>query len=214
MSILMLMLAAVMGAEPAAPVAPPSASFIDNPVWIRRPSAEDATSLYPVDALRLERAGRVVMACDVGADGTLTACEIIEETPVSFGFGQAALKLSGLFQMEPRTPYGRPVAGAKVRLRLHFNMPDPGPAKRPPPDLTTPLSFDEAVMCHSTFSREMVYLHDRSRIPLRSVAEALAIELGGAQGISKRGVRARLKADEEGRRPDNLDDRRCELIKP
>lgn len=133
MSILILMVAAVVGAEPSAPVEPPSAPVIENPVWVRRPSAVQATGLYPVDAFRLEVEGWVVMACDVRADGTLTTCEIIEETPLSYGFGQAALKLSGLFQMEPRTPDGRSVAGAKVRLRLQFNMPDPWPPKTPPP---------------------------------------------------------------------------------
>ena len=75
----------------------------------------------------------MVIACDVRADGTLATCEIIEETPLSYGFGQAALKLSSLYQMEPRRPDGRPVAGARVRLRLRFNMPAPGPAKPPPP---------------------------------------------------------------------------------
>jgi protein TonB len=53
----------------------------------------------------------------------LRDCSIIEEAPKGGGFGAAALKMSHLFKMTPKTTDGQSVAGAKVVIPIRFNPP-------------------------------------------------------------------------------------------
>lgn len=93
---------------------------ITNPSWERRPSAGDFERYYPSAVLNAGRGGRAVTQCDVGADGLLEHCVTIEETPVGNGFGDAALKMMGLFKMRPQLRNGVPVAGGVVRIPITF----------------------------------------------------------------------------------------------
>lgn len=205
--------AAVPSAPPVGiPYAPPSppppgrGSLIVGPQWARKPNGEALARFYPDRATRLEREGSATIQCIVDAGGLLTACEIIAESPRDFGFGEAALKMSRLFKLKPLTRDGQPVAGASVRIPLVFRLPDPGP----PLDLVTPLSFDEAVMCHTVFARQARYLRRTEAKRWQAAARALALRLGGERGYSARTVGKWLKqAIETGLYGD---DRRCEMI--
>lgn len=115
MSILLLALA-LLADRPPPPV-------IDGGPRLRaKPSAEDMADAYPRDALRDEIQGRVVMACHLTAEGRLTACAVVEETPPGLGFGAATLKIAPLFRWAPTYGDGKSVGG-DVRIPVRWDPP-------------------------------------------------------------------------------------------
>ncbi|HEY8616384.1 energy transducer TonB [Phenylobacterium sp.] len=114
--------AASAAAQGRPPPLPPGAriSVITMPDWQQRPTFEEMMKVYPEPANRAEVGGRAILECGVTAQGALTGCTVIEETPAGFGFGEAALKLTDKFRMRPMTRDGRPVSGGKVRIPIRF----------------------------------------------------------------------------------------------
>lgn len=112
-----------MLAPPQAPP-PPRPSIITQPDWVRKPSGEDLARFYPDRAQRMGTSGRATILCQVTARGTVENCSVVSEDPPSFGFGDAALKLSRQFKMKPQQRDGSPVEGAQVRIPLVFRMPE------------------------------------------------------------------------------------------
>lgn len=78
---------------------------------------------YPDRAQRLEMEGRATIRCTVTAKGLLQSCVVVSESPADAGFGDAALKLSRLFKMKPKTQDGAPVDGGEVTIPIVFNLP-------------------------------------------------------------------------------------------
>jgi len=108
---------------PAPPPEPAKPAAIQNPDWLRRPSADDMARFYPDRAERMNIEGRATIACTVDAKGALQACGVVSETPDDQDFGQAALRMSKLFRMRPMTVDGEPVAGGTVRIPIRFVLP-------------------------------------------------------------------------------------------
>lgn len=69
--------------------------------WTQAPTGADFQRYYPKIAADREIPGRAILDCDVNAAGGLEHCRVVEETPQGYGFGEAALGLSGLFRMNP-----------------------------------------------------------------------------------------------------------------
>ena len=116
---LSLMLALIM-AEPAIPTSGPSG--ITNLDWARRPSPEDHARYYPVGG---RENGEVTLLCTVLANGKLTSCAVVSESPRGEGFGDAAVKLAVLFKLKRPGPMVDIPEGTTVRVPIHFTASPP-----------------------------------------------------------------------------------------
>jgi protein TonB len=86
-----------------------------TPQWSERPAQLPWTphrTDLPTSAL-------VVLDCLISEDGRL-ACQIVNEDPPGWGFGEAALRLSSQLRMAPTTREGDPTANHRYRLRVPF----------------------------------------------------------------------------------------------
>lgn len=143
MSILILMMAAVMGADSAPPVA--EGVFV-APDWARKPTGMEVVQFYPLLPALTGMRGHATITCAVTVSGALEGCQVIEETPPEWGFGSAALKLSKVLRMRPATLDGKPVDGASVTIPLNF---DPSAASGSLPGLS------ESLACYGRFSARL-----------------------------------------------------------
>ena len=89
--------------------------------------AAKIVALYPTKAADAGiQEGTGVADCLVAPDGRMTDCHIAREAPADMGFGAAAVLVVGVMQMDPWTPEGRPVAGARVKVPIQFSLaPEP-----------------------------------------------------------------------------------------
>lgn len=88
-----------------------------------------ARRFYPERAQERNLNGEAVLDCAVGSDYMLTSCQVVEETPAGYGFGDAALKMACLWRLNAngtgnsRTytdeATGEPRIRRPVRFRLH-----------------------------------------------------------------------------------------------
>lgn len=97
---------------------PPGPAEITNPRWLRRP--QSLASYYPRRALARDISGQVLLDCLVDTNGALN-CAIISETPLNWGFGEAALRIARDHRMVPATHDGQAVQG-RYRMRVPFEL--------------------------------------------------------------------------------------------
>jgi periplasmic protein TonB len=109
---------------PATATDPPAARpMITNPDWERIRNPPNILRFYPDAALRKGIEGKATIRCVVNAQGLLYDCVAISETPEGLGFGAAAVKMSILFKMRPKTKDGQPVDGGIVAIPINFALP-------------------------------------------------------------------------------------------
>ncbi len=114
----------VISNVPPVPTNPPvRASVVTRPDWLRKPSGEDLARYFPDRAQRMEVSGRATIQCTVTSKGTLENCSVTSETPPDYEFGKAALQMSRLFRMKPKTLDGAPVEGGQVTVPVVMNVP-------------------------------------------------------------------------------------------
>ena len=92
-------------------IAPASAQDGPRARLLTTPDAQAMSDVFPPIALTRGISGRVVLSCDVAADGA-SVCTAVEQTPENLGFGAAAEALATTWRFEP-------VAGT-VRIPVEF----------------------------------------------------------------------------------------------
>ncbi|MGH7021720.1 MAG: energy transducer TonB [Brevundimonas sp.] len=103
----LLLLALVQEPVPPAPAALPVAPRLDVlPRFQSRPRLED---IFPVRAIEQAVSGTAQVRCLSGTDGRLHDCRITRETPLGWGFGQAALDGMARATLKPGEVDGQPV---------------------------------------------------------------------------------------------------------
>jgi TonB family protein len=113
MSLAATMMALMQAATPA-PVLKPD--------WERLPPPEAFIRYYPKAAQEQDIEGVVTVQCSVTATGMLEGCSVVSEDPVGQGFGAAAMNLTSLFRMRPKSTDGKAVAGGVVRVPIRFRL--------------------------------------------------------------------------------------------
>lgn len=102
----------------------PDKRVMGKPQWRALPTGSDFAKVYPAAAAAAGIQGaRVVMLCEVGAEGRLTGCLVESEDPRGLGFDQAALALATAFQVKTWTAEGLPTVGGKIRLPIRYQPP-------------------------------------------------------------------------------------------
>ena len=102
-----------------APSGPP---VITHPQWVQKPTADQLMRAYPTRALERDITGSATLSCLVKVDGSLTGCDVVQQSPPTAGFGRSALSLSRYFQLSPRTVDGQAVDGARVNVTIRFDL--------------------------------------------------------------------------------------------
>lgn len=87
---------------------------------------ESDDPLYPETAKQQGMGGRVTLDCVVVENGRLS-CQIVDESPLYWEFGDAALEYSHQWRMDALAHNGQSTAGGRLRRMLIF---EPGPPAR------------------------------------------------------------------------------------
>jgi protein TonB len=92
------------------------------PVFVRKPDPSQMSEAYPARALKNEKSGVAQIHCIVAIDGKLTDCKVVSETPLNYGFGDAAVRVSKYFEFRPKTVDGHPVGDAEVTVPVTWSL--------------------------------------------------------------------------------------------
>lgn len=109
---------------PTVQTPPATPKVITRPSWLKMPDADAMTRYYPERAARMNQSGTATIRCTVAANGSVSSCDVLAETPSDFGFGDAAKKLSRYFKMRPQLENGQAVAGGTVDIPIRFQLSD------------------------------------------------------------------------------------------
>ena len=104
------------------PSPPTRPSVIVNPEWRRAATAEELAALYPPNARARRLAGRSELECVAAADGSLRSCDSLAESPPGSRFGQAGTLAARFYRLNPQTPEGASVEGARVRFSIDWRL--------------------------------------------------------------------------------------------
>lgn len=106
---------------------------LTHPRWIRTLNPQAVEDYYPAAAKAAGvRTGVGTVDCGVVENGMLADCRVVDETPAGQGFGEAALKVAGIMQMNPWTDDGGPVNGARISIPIRLTLPEEAAAPAKP----------------------------------------------------------------------------------
>jgi TonB family protein len=127
-------------AEPEPVVAPTRQPKIVSANVVRRPTPRETADLYPPEARKHARQGEAVVTCEIGMSTRLENCVVTSEDPPGFGFGEALMKATAFYRIEPPAVNGKPVPHVKIKIPMRFQfdldtavaqLPAPKPAAPP-----------------------------------------------------------------------------------
>jgi TonB family protein len=110
-------------------IAAPAASQTSDPgdiessIWLTTPDDAVISASYPEAASAQFVEGSATLECTVLRD-TTARCSVSAESPVGWGFGEAALQIGEGFRVRPATLNGAEVDGRRVRRSVRFVLPD------------------------------------------------------------------------------------------
>ncbi len=113
---------ALLAVMAALSLTPPSANAQSLSSWAeQQPTLAQIYATYPQRARSEGVEGHVHLLCTVRDDRTLD-CTIHTETPLEYGFGSAAMRLSALYVASAEDP--RVAIGNRVLLPIAYRMGD------------------------------------------------------------------------------------------
>jgi TonB family protein len=101
----------------------PGQPATSTPVLTAVPSTRDLAAAFP-RAARTAGIGHTQAAldCVVGQNGALSGCRAIVEKPAGFNVAMGAMQLASKYRVSPWSAEGLPVAGARVRVPIDYNL--------------------------------------------------------------------------------------------
>ncbi len=163
-------------------------SIVTRPQWLVTPTPEQFQDHYPRRAWREDVEGKATLQCRVGVDTLLHDCQVLEETPAGFGFGEAAVAMSAEMRMSPRTIDGRPDGGAVVRVPIVFKLPEE--------DFAIP-DLDEALRCFVGLTDRRTDAPEAARTSEISFLWVVIQAHGLDQQLDAAAIQARIQATRE-----------------
>jgi hypothetical protein len=118
----------------------PSGPDITDPVWVVSPHGSWADGFVPERAMRMAQKGGASARCMATAAGVLVNCQVVQEAPKDFGFGQAALRLLQRVRMKPLSASRASIAGRPFSETFIYRGGDPkwySPPRQAPPTAGT-----------------------------------------------------------------------------
>ncbi|HWE98583.1 MAG TPA: TonB family protein [Caulobacteraceae bacterium] len=120
--------------------AAPGHRVVVEPDWLIKPTGDQLERVFPPGAEAAGIGGRIRLSCKVRLDGGVDRCTIDQEDPPGWGFGDAALQLTPMMKLRPKTINGQAVDGGEADIPIRFAVePD-----RAPPETVPPPSLAEA----------------------------------------------------------------------
>ena len=183
-----------------------SPPVVTIPEWRRQPTPDEVRSRYPSKAEKDWVEGKVVLRCVVLSTGRLDRCVVRSESPADYGFGEAALGVTRLMEMRPRTVDGA-AEESEVDIPIDFRLPI---TNAPLPDMAGTLR------CYG-----MIAAHSRSLPKDKVLKRTLAEALRRVRGLSaftpwtEADLQAQLAAAEaDGAKAwrEGFNDDRCRLV--
>jgi hypothetical protein len=106
---------------------------LTKPRWVATLTSEGMATIYPAAAIKANTmTGQAAATCIVTAEGELSACEAVRETPAGLDFGAAAIQAAALMRMNPWTKEGDTLDGLKVTVPFQFSFDNRAPAAPKP----------------------------------------------------------------------------------
>ena len=87
-------------------------------LWLTPPTGQLLVDTFPARALERARSGRAKLRCAI-VEGPL-ACQVVEENPKGWGFGEAALQAASLTAVAPQLPDGSSAIGRELCLSIRY----------------------------------------------------------------------------------------------
>ncbi len=94
--------------------------MVSNVAWRDAPTYARVLAAYPEKARAAALGGRATLNCTIKADGHLTGCATITESPKGYGFSGAARGLMGDFVAPATTPNGDSLKGVGIQVPVTF----------------------------------------------------------------------------------------------
>jgi hypothetical protein len=97
----------------------PAGVASDRVVWARTPTGDDVLQVFPRLALMRNVGGQVDLRCRVQQSGSVSHCDVLDESPAGWGFGSAAQKLAPKYRVS-MAGRGHPEPGSWITVSTPF----------------------------------------------------------------------------------------------